>query len=220
MTKVTIVRRGCTILFASICSLASPPSCLAQTQDIQEGGGLNGIGDARAKTVLMNVLQKSVDVEALGKGRTLKEVCGELYQVLAKNGDILPILVDADAFAAEHPNGGDIFDAPVALPRVRGPMTIAAILNYLVDHLPGGNGVLCLAGSNPNYVQITTKKALANEATAVRLADKVDMSDFKKQMPLREALGKLGIRMVLEHDAFKSGPVVGDCVLDVMVGFP
>jgi hypothetical protein len=46
------------------------------------------------------------------------------------------------------------------------------------------------------------------------------MSDFKKQMPLREALGKLGVRMVLENDAFKSGPVAGDRVLDVMVAFP
>ncbi len=132
----------------------------------------------------LKMLDEVVDLRDFQAPMTLKEALGLLQDKLNskyKDEDVLPILVDAEAFKDD--NTPDIYETQVRCPPFPRRMTVATTLRVILSQVPTRNATFRLRNG---FVEITTLKE-AHPKQALR--QKVSASFDKR--PLGTALEEL-----------------------------
>ena len=106
------------------------------------------------------LLKEEMDMTPFQIPMKLKEVLGLMYEKLAAKGTDLPILVDTEAFKADNPDAGDIYDTQVQFPGFPKKMAISTALRLALSQIPTQNATYII---RRNRVEITTAKRVTED---------------------------------------------------------
>jgi hypothetical protein len=170
-----------------------------------ELGGANRPSESYEAKRILQTLLTPVDVRAFPRAMTFKEALCTLYEQVSNTGRELPILVDKDSFSfhGEELRARDIYDRPVVRPtQGRGTLTAVELLEAFLAQLPPGAGWLV----RRDYIEITTTANISpvitfSEALGELLHAPVNLSDFRRPMPLRALLSKLNRQLSMRKGA-------------------
>lgn len=135
---------------------------------------------------LHKVLEETLDTKAFQGPMILKEILGVLQDNLDKrykDDDVLPILVDEQAFKEENPDVPSVLESQVRFPPFPRRMTVATALRVALAQVPTNNATFLVRAG---YLEVTTRK----QASPKQLLQRRVMALFDGS-PLGEALDYL-----------------------------
>ncbi len=135
---------------------------------------------------LHKVLEETLDTKAFQGPMILKEILGVLQDNLNtryKDDDVLPILVDVQAFKEENPDAVSVLESQVGFPVFPRRMTVATALRVALAQVPTNNATFLVRAG---YLEVTTRK----QASPKQLLQRRVMALFDGS-PLGEALDYL-----------------------------
>jgi tetratricopeptide (TPR) repeat protein len=115
--------------------------------------------DPKARIAAQRVeklLEETIDMKDFQAPMTLKEALGLIQDKLNakyKEDDILPILIDAEAFKEENPDAPDVYDTQVKFPPFPRKMSVAIALRIALSKVPTNNATYLI---RRNMIEVTT----------------------------------------------------------------
>jgi hypothetical protein len=146
---------------------------------------------------LLSKLNEPMDMKDFQAPMVLKEALGLIQDKLNtryKDEDVLPILVDGEAFKAESGENADIYDAPIRFPTYPRQITVATALRLIVSQITAPKATFIV---RDRFIEITTAKA----GSLPQLLKQKVFADLDRR-PLAEAIELLsapkGVSVLLD----------------------
>jgi hypothetical protein len=146
---------------------------------------------------IRKLLEETIDTKDLQQPMTLKEALGYIQDRLStkyKEEDVLPILIDAEAFREEDDNAPEVYDTQVRFPPFPRRMKIMTALRVALSRVPSHNATFVV---RDGYVEVTTVK----RASPRRLLQEKVLATLTRT-PLDEAVEELsaplGVTVLLD----------------------
>jgi tetratricopeptide (TPR) repeat protein len=102
------------------------------------------------------LLEDTIDMKDFQAPMTLKEALELIQDKLNakyKEDDVLPILIDAEAFKEENPDAPEIYDTQVKFPKFPRKMSVATALRIALSKVPTNNATYLI---RRNMIEVTT----------------------------------------------------------------
>ena len=153
----------------------------------------------RTLAQLRAALDEQIDMKEFQQPMTLKEALGLIQDKVNakfKGDDVLPILIDAEAFKEENPDAPDIYDAQVKFPPFPRRMKAVEALKLALLRIPTKNAAFLLRGQF-GFIEVTTVK----RASLKHLLRQKVFINFERT-PLADAVEELsaltGVSVVMD----------------------
>src|SRR5262249_41386313 len=112
---------------------------------------------------IQKLLEESIDMKDFQAPMSLKEALGLIQDKLNaryKEEDVLPILIDAEAFKDDNQEAPDVYETPVKFPPFPRKMSIATALRIALSKVATGNATYMIRG---NFIEVTTVERQTRE---------------------------------------------------------
>jgi hypothetical protein len=146
---------------------------------------------------------------------TLREFLGLMYDVFAKKGKALPVMVDAAAFREENPKAESILEAQIQFQPFPRQATVANMLSQALSQLPERNAAVLV---RDGVVIITTQK---RAGLAHLLREKLSATFDNSPLPevLQDISEMTGVSIILDPRGVESKTRISAAFLnDVTLG--